>query len=101
MGKLSASDRKSLIRLASELPGGSAEKKAILSSLRRGSDFGYGSPLPPEADLRLLNQAHQKINETQRLLERVDLRGKDAQKVRQAQDSLSDAASLIMDMTER
>lgn len=37
--KLTASDRRSLIRLASTLPKGSEERRAILSHLKKGMDF--------------------------------------------------------------
>lgn len=41
MNKLSSSDRSALIRLASSLPAGSSERKAILAGLSKTSSFPF------------------------------------------------------------
>ena len=45
---LTSSDRASLIRLASTLPAGSAERKAILAGLRKTSGEGASSEVGPK-----------------------------------------------------
>ena len=50
---LTAQDRSSLIRLASSLPVGSAERKAILAGLGKAAEAGrVGAKQPSLADLR-------------------------------------------------
>lgn len=51
---LTATDRKALIRLASNLPAGSEERKAILAGLKQSSDEVF---VPPKAEIqRVLNK---------------------------------------------
>jgi hypothetical protein len=86
MKTLTASDKLSLLRLASSLPGGSPERKALIASLERTAAEYHEDDL--KASLKLIGEIDEKMKELSDLLDaRYEGLGSIA-------DSFSDAAKL-------
>ncbi len=88
--KLTASDRKTLIRLASTLPKGSEERRAILAGLSRKASRKSGGHVGDSVKA-MLEGAHRSTVDAQKFLSRNGVSGALARSVEDATTALEKA----------